>query len=238
MPGCGERARNRRFSPEPGEGKVQRGRAHLGADALALIPLPQPGAGSHLAADGELPAAERLLPHHRAVAEHGEQQRPVPRCLIGQMPPVMPKDITCQFGGRLVGPGKDERHGLGWVDAVHREIGQVGQRLTRRDSQLQVRRAQPQSERREVVDQHPPMVAERWRRSRCFSLGLSGRTHHAQSPANCSTGRHSTTDGSAPSFVMNSTSAARNRSNGTPVPAGNPTSDKSARSGESGSPTL
>src|SRR5258708_29417538 len=91
---------------------------HLGADALALVALTQPGSGADLTHDREVPGTDALHPDHDAVEEDGQLQIPVPRSPVGQYPPVELHDTAGSLGRRQISPRYGERHPARGMDSL------------------------------------------------------------------------------------------------------------------------
>lgn len=58
---------------ESGEGQVQHGGAHLGADAVAVVGDPEPGTGVDLAEQAEVPAVYGLHANRYAIVEYRQR---------------------------------------------------------------------------------------------------------------------------------------------------------------------
>lgn len=89
---------------QPGEGQVKHSGAHLGAEPLSVVALPQPGPGAHLPGDVEVVRADALLPDHDTGVQDSEVQRPTLWRPVAKPQPVVLDDAAGAVGGWLVGP--------------------------------------------------------------------------------------------------------------------------------------
>ena len=150
----GERLGDGELRAQAGEAQVQDGGAHLGAEALALVPLAQPGPRVHLTQDSEVAPGDTLGPDDHA-AEVGDQvQRPVARGPPAPLGELELQDASGPLLRRHVGPGHPERHHTGIVDALGGQAGQLVQFRQGGQAHLQPRGAQPQAGQWPVGQRH------------------------------------------------------------------------------------
>ncbi len=167
---------------EPGERQVQHRRAHLRADAQALVLPPQPGPGPDLPQHREVLGGHVLEAHRAPLGEDGQVERPVARGPVAPAQPVVLDDGPGPFGRGLIGPGHQERHLLRRVQALRGEIGERGQFLGIGQAQFQARSGHPETEKRPVVDQHASLWDGRaatgipFSRGRARAGGVSSRS--------------------------------------------------------------
>jgi hypothetical protein len=149
-----EGPRGRRDRAQSGEGQVQHGGAHLGAEAvqhggahlgaeaLVLVAVAEPGPGGHLPGDGELACPDVLGADHRAVGEHRQRQEPVVGCPGGPLVPVVLEQAAGPLGRFGVGPWGDEGHHLRVVDACCGQVRKGDQLVEGGQAQFQARGGQ------------------------------------------------------------------------------------------------
>src|SRR5579871_2079213 len=153
-----ESARDSVGRAEAGEGEVKGGRAHLGADSLAVMAYAEPGEGADLAQDRIVTGRDILLAHDLSISEDGQVKGPVVGGPVTAVPPVALHQRTSSVFRRQARPGDQERPAAWVVHAFGGKVSKVAEFLAGGQANFQAGSGQPKPEKRPVVNEHGGIV--------------------------------------------------------------------------------
>jgi hypothetical protein len=137
---------------------VKGGRAHLGADSLAVMAYAEPGEGADLAQDRIVTGRDILLAHDLSISEDGQVKGPVAGGPVTAVPPVALHQRASPVLRGQARPGDQERPAARVVHAFGRKVGKVAEFLAGWQAKFQAGSDQPKSEKRPVVNEHGGIV--------------------------------------------------------------------------------